>query len=105
MSEKNKIYQFPAVIAVVSLFLAVFPWPYAFYGINRVIVTVVVIYYAWLMHELKRKKDFYFWGLIFLAVLFNPVLPVHLYSKGVWGFVDVIAVIFLIVFITKFKKK
>jgi len=102
--EKKKFNTWPAIIASILLFLAVFPWPYGYYTFLRVVITGMAIYYAYWLYQV-RQKGFYFWSLIAIIVLFNPIIPVYLISKLLWGIVDVIVAGFFIGLIVKFKKK
>ena len=106
MSDKTiKLYTWPLIIAVVTLLLSFFPWPYSLYALLRVIITVVSIYYAYYLHKLNpEKKDYNFWIFVGVATLHNPFLPIHLYSRILWGTIDIGIIIFLINFYNKYVK-
>jgi len=79
------------------LFLTVMPWPYSYYVLLRWVVCGVALYSAWyislkgtrlLFDELGLLFDWGFWGMLIVAVLFNPIWPVHLVEKELWGFID-----------------
>ena len=106
MKEKTiKFYIFPAIIAIVFLLLTFFDWAYGFYSLLRTVITIVAIYYAYYLYQELKRKDFWFWALIIIVVLFNPIIPVYLYDKTVWGVIDVVVAIFFLVLIIKFRKK
>jgi hypothetical protein len=97
----NKIKKFPAIIAMVLLLVALLSLPYGYYTFLRFVITGVAIYYAWAINELKIKKDFWFWALVVMAVLYNPIIPVYLQSKGVWSVINILTVVFFILLINK----
>ena len=106
MKEKTlKFYIFPAIIAIIFLLLTFFDWSYSFYKILRIIITVVAAYYAYCLYKTLKRTDFWFWVLVGTAILFNPIFPIYLYDKTIWGIIDIAVAIFFIVLIIKFKKK
>ena len=107
MKEKIKDIKFtkiPAIIAVAILLLTLFDWPYGYYTLLRITITGIAIYYAYYLYEIA-KRDFWFWSLVIIVILFNPIVPIYLYNKTIWGIIDVIVAIFFISLIIKFKKK
>ena len=108
MKEKIKGIKFtktPAVIAVIMLLLTFFDWPYGYYNFLRIVVTGIAIYYAYYLYEIIKEQDFWFWSLVIIIILFNPIFPIYLGDKSVWGVIDTIVAIFFISLIIKFKKK
>jgi len=100
-----KLSIIPAIIAIVLLLLSFLDWPYGYYTFLRVVVTIVAIYYAYYLYETIKELNFWFWGSVIIAILFNPIIPIHLGDKAVWGVIDVIVAIFFVCLIIKFKKK
>lgn len=85
------------VIPVLSLLFIIFiyPLPYGFYTLNRIITTffsIVGAFFAW------DKKRFLSYTFITAAVLFNPVIPIHL-TRGIWQIIDIVAVLPFLVLI------
>jgi len=77
----------PAVLVAALLLLATFDLPYGFYTFLRIVVlgtAVYVSYYAYKWH-----KPWVVWLFALVAVLFNPVVPVHL-DKEVWFSIDIV---------------
>jgi len=106
MKEKSiKFYIFPVVIAIIFLLLTFFDWPYGFYRILRIVITAVAVFYAYYLYKAIKKTDFWFWALVGIVILFNPIFPIYLYDKTVWGVIDVTVAIFFVILIIKFKKK
>jgi len=93
----------PAIITSVLLLLSFFNWPYGYYTFLRVIVTVISIYYAYFLYYQLKKLDLWFWGLTIVAILFNPILPIYIGDKSIWGIIDVIVAVFFTSLIVKFR--
>ena len=80
----------------VGLFVAaLFPWPYGYYNLLRLTVCGVS---AWIAYEQWRQDDAVSgWVVAFgaAALLYNPVLPIHL-TRGIWSVLNVVtAALFL----------
>jgi arginine exporter protein ArgO len=71
----------------------------------RWVVTGVAIYYAYFLYTVYTEKVAWFWGLVIVAILFNPIAPIYLYNKGLWNIIDVVVAVFLISLIFNIKKK
>lgn len=95
MKDKIKQKNIFAIISAVMLFLAIPPlFPYGYYQILRWVITASAIYIAYLASELKINS--WMWLMAFIAVLFNPLLPIYL-NKATWAPIDfIVAIIFLI---------
>ncbi len=93
--EKIKFSKKPATLASILLLLALLSWPYGYYTFLKIVVTIISAYYANYLYENKLAETlkFWFWGLIFIAILFNPILPIYL-DRETWGFIDILAAIF-----------
>jgi len=81
-----KILYIPAIL----LFLAFLELPYGYYTLLRLVVTGVSLYAAF---GLLEKGSVNFWVMLAIAVLFNPLIPVHL-SKEIWVPIDIIVGIY-----------
>ena len=84
-----------AVLLILSamLFLAAAPLPYGYYGLLRIIATMV---FAWSgVVAFKRGYGTLPWLFAVLAILFNPLMPIYL-DKGVWGVIDIVSAVFLL---------
>lgn len=95
----------PAIAASALLLLTFLDWPYGYYNFLRIIVTIVGIYYAYYLYQKFQKLDFWFWGLVTIIIIFNPIFPIYLGDKSVWMIIDIITAIFFTGLIIKFKKK
>lgn len=106
-NETDKImYTAPCLVCAAMLFIALFQLPYGYYTLLRLVVCLSSTFLAYLAYEIRKMKSVFL--LILIAVLFNPVIPVHL-DQETWAAIDVVCgLIFLaLVFIFKpsVKKK
>jgi len=77
----------PALVAAVMLFVAIVKLPYGYYQLLRWVVCGVSAYIAYLSY--KWEKVWATWVFGFVAILFNPILPIHL-TKEIWQPIDII---------------
>lgn len=104
LNMKN-ISKNPAVIASIFLLLSFFPWNYGFYTILRWITSLTSIYYILGFYSRQKFFDWKIWMLVFVAVLFNPISPIYLFDKTVWGIIDVLVAGFFVFLIIKQDNK
>ena len=103
-SNQIKFNKAPAIFACILLLLTFLNWPYGFYTFLRIVVTGVSVYYAFYLYTIE-KQDMWFWPLIIIAILFNPLIPIYIGDKSIWGVIDVSLVVFYIALIKKFENK
>jgi len=90
-----------AIMAILLLVAAVFGrWPYGFYTFLRLFVCGTSAYLAFVTFAAKSRV--WPWLMGGLAVLFNPLVPIHLHRTS-WQFWDALAAILLLIFILVFK--
>lgn len=100
MEDKIKIIKVPIVVSIAMLFLAILPLPYGYYTLLRLVVCGTAVYLTWFAKTINKQG--WMWAMGFIALLFNPLIPIHL-DKTSWVFIDlVVAIIFSI---TLFKLK
>jgi len=99
-----KFMKWPALFGSGLLLLSFLAWPYAYYTFLRIAITGVAIYYAYYLYSIK-KQNFWFWGFVVIAILFNPIVPIYLKDKSIWSITDVIVVILFVIFISRVNKK
>lgn len=80
-------------ISAALLFLGSAPLPYGYYMLLRLVACGVFAFAAYIAHERKNQLLPWVYGLI--AVLFNPIVKIHL-PKEAWMFVDVGAAVLLL---------
>ena len=81
-------------IAAALFIIGAAPLPYGYYMLLRLIATGVFIWAAFVAYE--RKHDSLPWVYGVLAILFNPLIKIHL-PKELWAVVDVGSGILLLV--------
>ena len=98
MSEKGQINLPAAVwlVPAVALLVALAPLPYGYYTLLRIVVCGAAAFIAY--STFSQEGSVSLWVLVMggLAVLFNPLIPIHL-SRELWAPIDAIsAVVFLV---------
>ena len=82
----------PAIwwVPIGLLVLAVFPLPYGYYIVLRIIVTICASLIAYGVY--KSSGNITPSALLFcvIAILFNPLVPIH-FSKAIWMPIDLIS--------------
>lgn len=76
------------------LFLAVLPFPYGYYTLVRIVTASAFIRIAVVEYK-KDASSVMIWVLILVAILFNPIIPIHL-TKPIWMPLNIAASIFLL---------
>jgi len=85
----------PTIIAAIMLLLALAPWPYGYYQVLRLVVCGVAVYVAFMAYTCQKMWTVWLFG--FIAVLFNPLLPIYL-SRHIWQPIDVLCgILFMVI--------
>jgi len=88
-------------ISIIMLLLAIPTfWPYGYYVLLRWVVALSAIFLVWIAYNLKKTFWFFLMGIV--AILFNPIIPIHL-GKETWVIIDLIVAVFFLVSIFKIK--
>ena len=91
--EKNKSIFWIAPITAMAI--GILPMPYGYYSLSRLVVCGCAINFS--IASKNKNEDVFVWIFGALAVLYNPIIPVHLYEKEIWMIVNFItAIIFFI---------
>ena len=98
---KKRPHLIPSLIAAAVLLGALGQWPYGYYQLLRFVVCGVSVYIAVMAYQWQKIWAVWLFG--FVAVLFNPLIPIHL-SREIWQPVDVICAILFIVMVFVLKK-
>jgi hypothetical protein len=69
------------------LLLALVPWPYSYYQLLRFVTCGAAVYVAFMAYNWQKMWAVWLFG--FIAVLFNPLIPIHL-SREIWQPIDVV---------------
>ncbi len=78
----------PCIIPAAMLLGALGKWPYVYYRLLRWVVCAAAVFRAYYGSAWKRYGAAWLFG--FLAILFNPLEPIHL-SRETWQIIDVLA--------------
>ena len=76
------------LVAAGLLIWAVDRHPYDYYTVLRWVVCGSASYYLYIAYKLRKIPWVWIFGI--MAVLFNPIIPVHL-NKSTWAPIDVIS--------------
>jgi len=105
MGEQNifdkRPHLIPAIIAATMLLGALARWPYGYYQLLRLVVCGVSIYIAVMAYQWQKMWAMWVFG--FIAVLFNPLIPIHL-SLEIWQPIDIVCAALFIVIAFVLKK-
>ncbi len=99
LKHKNII----SIIAIGMLLLAIPSgiWPYGYYILLRWVVTGAALFVLWVAYNLEKKAWIWIMGAV--ALLFNPIAPIHL-DKETWVIIDFIVAGLFLVSVFKLKK-
>jgi uncharacterized protein DUF6804 len=77
-----------SLITALLLFVAIFNLSYGYYTFLRLVVTFSSL--AIVVKDYEVRNDFWCIVFVLIALLFNPLVPVHLYKKSTWVPFDVV---------------
>ncbi len=80
-------------IAAGFLFVGIFPLPYGYYMLLRLLACVVFAWAAYIAFE--RNEKYLTWILVILAIVFNPIFKIH-FPKELWVVIDFVSGVFLV---------
>ena len=96
------MFRFLRIIAAIFLFVAIGNIPYSYYILLRFIICGVSICGIW--YAYRVRKFLWLWVFSAIAVLFNPIIPIHL-KKEAWIIVDLAVIIIFLISIPMLKGK
>jgi hypothetical protein len=89
------------IISVIFLLSALLEgWAHGFFALLRCVVFGSSAYLTWLAYN--HEKGDWCWIFGFIALLFNPIIPVYLYRE-LWVSIDFLVAVFLIISVFAFK--
>lgn len=98
-ADKNK--NIAIIISVIFLFLAIIEgWPYGFFTLLRLVVFGTTVYLSWFAYKSERQA--WTWVFGFIALVFNPLIPLHL-GRDLWKVIDLLVAVFLFISIFAFR--
>ncbi|OOY36781.1 hypothetical protein BOV89_10655 [Solemya velum gill symbiont] len=75
------------------LLLALLPFPYGYYTFLRIVATITFGWAAYASYQDEGSILPWIYGLF--AIIFNPLIPVHL-TREIWAVIDIAAAGFLL---------
>ena len=78
---------------VALLLAALMPLPYGYYTLMRLVVSATFVWAA--LVSRKRQSGSLIWVFVFLALIFNPIIPIHL-PMEIWAIFDIGSAILLL---------
>lgn len=100
MKRKLQTITIVKIVAIIMLFGALAKNPYSYYQILRWVICGLTGYSAYLTY--KTKENAWMWVFGIIAVLFNPISPIH-FDRKTWAVIDMIVA--AIIFVSIFKLK
>jgi len=91
---RNRPHLAPCIIAAAMALIAVADLPYGYYTLMRLVVCATAIYVIVIAARSGQTWGIWLFGIV--ALLFNPLVPVHL-TKGIWQPLDFLAAAALVV--------
>lgn len=88
------------IVPAAFLLLAILPWPYGYYQLLRLVVCSCAAIIAWGYHRHGNGVGLKGISLLCMALLFNPVFPIHL-EREIWIIFNLLgATLFSVLFVT-----
>tara|TARA_Y100001935_G_C17170956_1_gene440208 strand:- start:137 stop:424 length:288 start_codon:yes stop_codon:yes gene_type:complete len=76
------------IAPLVVIGIGLFPMPYGYYFLLRLVVFVCAVYFAIQLNSQSDTTLVWIFG--FFALLYNPFIPIYLGSKSLWVIVNLI---------------
>ena len=88
--DKKNDFNIFWIAPIVVLGIGVLPLPIGYYNLSRLVVCACALYFANTFYRNKDNTNLWIFG--FIAVLYNPILPIYLYEKFIWIIVNLITI-------------
>ena len=75
------------IVPVMVLVLAVFPLPYGYYTLTRIITCLACIALAYTAYGPRPGATIWTTFFVLIAIVFNPLIPIYL-KKQTWMYID-----------------
>ena len=76
------------IAPIVAMAIGFLPMPYGYYTLSKLVVCGCALYFAYNLYQIKDTTFVWIFG--FIAILYNPIIPVYLYKKELWMVVNII---------------
>ena len=81
------------VLSTLCALLGLLPLPYSFYMLLRLLVCLTAVVGYIRAREEQQRSWLWIYGVI--AVLYNPILPIHLMAKSLWIVINIATAVLL----------
>ena len=98
----NKIRTYLSLIAAILLIVGCFRLPIGYYTFLRIVVSIVAVLQLFYLGSKSVSYHHFVNG--FVAILFNPIIPIYLHSKTAWIVIDVVAAVWFLFQIITLKR-
>ncbi len=78
----------PYLLAIALSLIALAPMPYGYYTLLKIAVTGCASITIYLKYQ-ADDKSLLFWLCVAVAILFNPIIPIHL-TREIWMFFNIV---------------
>mgnify|MGYP001474412025 FL=1 len=76
------------IAPLIVLGVGLLPMPYGYYFLSRLVVCGCAIYYV--VQFSGQSDTTLVWVFGFFAILYNPIIPIHLGAKALWVVVNIV---------------
>ncbi len=83
LKQKDFLWLAPIVVLLIGLL----PMPYVFYTLSRIIICFCSVIF--ILNLINENNILILLIFIFAAILYNPIIPIHLYDKSLWIFINI----------------
>ena len=91
----------PLIVSIVMLLMALAPLPYGYFTLLRIVICLTAVFLAWF--SAKLRKTFWLWIMGFIALIFNPIVPLYL-GRPLWLVVDLVVALTFAIYLIKNSK-
>jgi len=81
--------------AFVVVLISVLPMPYDFYVTLRVFICIALYFFFQAILPVRKDKKWWFYMIIGLFILYNPIVPIHIGEKAVWAIINALTIYLL----------
>ena len=93
----------PQIISIIMLLWALNPKnPYGYYVLLRIVLCAVCTFLAFRALEIENTA--WAWILGMMAVIYNPIIPIHL-TRKIWSVVNALTIVVLSMTFVTLRKK
>lgn len=86
--DQSPVVGYLGALSILMLIIAILPLPYGYYTLLRIVLFSTMLFFAYAFHT--KNASAWLISSLFVAALYNPVIPVWLYAKSVWVVINVV---------------